>query len=285
MQKIKQTNKIKTLLALLILSNTIMAQTAEIDSIRSLLQTAKDTNRINILNDISCSFYSKNNDSVKAYANQAYNESKQINYLKGMSVALVRSRVASQQKNDIRAIEHYLMLQIPLSMQLKDYNGVVTSYEILGQYQSYQGRYKEALTSFDKAIQFVPFTDEDCRGLGFRYTDNESNYSVIYASKGSIYKAIGDYEMAYSMYKKSISASQKVKDKFWYFQRNYYSLNLLAVFFEDIGEFSLSAEYFREANKFAKEKDGTENINWASKARESYNNRKFDSALNYYKIN
>ncbi len=284
MQTKKNITKIITQLFLLILSNVVMAQTAEIDSLRRLLQTAKDTNRINILNDISCSFYSKNSDSVIKYANQAYNESKQINYLKGVSVSLVRSRVYAQQKGDPKAIEYYLNLQIPLSTKLKDYNGVVTSYGILGGILFYQGKYKEALEAYDKAIQYVPLTNEDCRDLGFRYTDNESNYSIIYATKGSIYKAMGDYEMAYNMYKKSISASQKVKDKFWYFQRNYYSLNRLAVFFEEIGEFSLSAEYFREANKFAREKDGTENINWASKARESYNNRKFDSALYYYRI-
>ncbi|HEY5773489.1 MAG TPA: histidine kinase [Chitinophagaceae bacterium] len=276
--------KVKKLFFLLLMSNAVIAQTSEIDSLRMLLQTVKDTNRINILNDISCSSYSTNNDSVITYASQAYNESKQINYLKGESVSLVRSRVYAQQKGDPKAIEYYLNLQIPLSISLKDYNGVVTSYGILGGILFYQGKYKEALAAFDKAIQFVPLTNEDCRGLGFRYTDNESNYSVIYASKGSIYKTMGDYEMAYKMYKKSISSSQKVKDKFWYSQRNYYSLNRLAVFFEDIGEFTLSAEYFNEANKFVIEKDGTENIHWASKARASYNNRKFDSALYYYKI-
>jgi len=284
MQTKKNLNKIKTLLFLIILSNSVMAQTAEIDSLRRLLQTAKDTNRINIMNDMSCGFYATNNDSIIAYASQAYNESKQINYSKGMSVSLVRSRVYAQQKGDSKAIEHYLNLQLPLSINLKDYNGVVTSYGILGQILFYQGRFREALSAYDKAIQYVPLTTEDGRGLGFRFTDNESNYSIICASKGSIYKAMGDYEMAYNMYKKSISASQKVKDRFWYFQRNYYSLNRLAVFFEDIGEFTLSAEYFNEANKFVIEKDGTENIHWASKARASYNNRKFDSALHYYKI-
>ena len=284
MQTKKNLTKIKTLFFLLTLSNSVMAQTLEIDSLRNLLQTAKDTNRINIMNDISCVFYATNNDSIIAYANRAYNESKQINYSKGMSVALVRSRVYAQQKGDSKAIEHYLNLQIPLSINLKDYNGVVTSYGILGQILFYQGRFKEALAAYDRAIQFVPLTTEYCRGLGFRYTDNESNYSIIYACKGSIYKAMGDYEMAYNMYKKSISASQKVKDKFWYFQRNYYSLNRLAVFFEDIGEVTLSAEYFNEANKLVIEKDGTENILWDLKARASYNNRKFDSALYYYKI-
>src|SRR5678816_4252192 len=121
MQTRKPSNKIKTLLFLLILSNTLMAQTTQIDSLRSLLQTAMDTNRINILNDISCNFYHTNNDSVISYANQAYYESKQINYLKGMSVSLVRSRVYAQIKGDQKAIEHYLLLQIPLSIQLRDY--------------------------------------------------------------------------------------------------------------------------------------------------------------------
>ena len=191
MQKRKNSNKIKTLLFLLILSNAIMAQTTEIDSLRSLLQTAMDTNRINILNDISCNFYHTNNDSVISYANQAYNESKQINYLKGMSVSLVRSRVYAQIKGDQKAIEHYLLLQIPLSIQLRDYNGVVVSYELLAGGFLSRGLYKKALETFDSAMKYVPFTYEDCRGLGFRYSDNESHYSVIYAFKGSIYKTIG----------------------------------------------------------------------------------------------
>jgi len=285
MQTKKNLNKIKTLLCLLILSNSVMAQTAEIDSLRSLLQTAKDTNRINILNDISCNFYSTNYDSVIAYANQAYNESKQINYLKGVSVSLVRSRVYAQGKGDVKLIEHYLTLQIPLSMHLKDYNAVVNSYEILAASSLSKGLYKKALEIFDSAMKYVALTYEDCRGLGFRYTDNESHYSVIYASKGSIYKTIGDYEKAYEMLKKSLELSQKVKDTLWYSNRMYWSLSRLGIFFEDIGEFESSAEYFKQADKFGNEAySGWDNQNFFSKARAYYNKGNFDSALYCYKI-
>lgn len=137
--------KIKALLFLVLVSNAIMAQNAEIDSLRRLLQTAKDTARINILNDISCSFYHENNDSIIAYANQAYKESKQISYLKGLSVSLVRSRVYAQIKGDPKAIEYYLNLQIPLSISLKDFNGVLLSYQLLAALYSSMGRYKDLL--------------------------------------------------------------------------------------------------------------------------------------------
>ena len=285
MQTRKPPNKIKTLLFLLILSNTLMAQTTQIDSLRSLLQTAMDTNRINILNDISCNFYHTNNDSVISYANQAYNESKQINYLKGMSVSLVRSRVYAQIKGDQKAIEHYLLLQIPLSIQLRDYNGVVASYELLAGGFLSRGLYKKALETFDSAMKYVPFTYEDCRGLGFRYSDNESHYSVIYAFKGSIYKTIGDYEKAYEMLKKSLEVSQKIKDTLWYSNRMYWSLSRLGFFFEDIGEFESSAEYFKQADKFGNEANsGWDNQNFFSKARAYYNKGNFDSALYCYKI-
>jgi tetratricopeptide (TPR) repeat protein len=279
--------KIRTLFFLLILSNVSIAQSKQktIDSLRGLLTTAKDTNRINILNDISCAFYFKNNDSVITYAQQAYNESKQLNYSKGLSVSLVRCRVYAQEKGDVKAIEHYLMLQIPLSLQLRDYNGVVTSYEILAGSFLSRGIYKKALETFDSAMKYVPLTYDDCRGLGFRHTNNESHYSVIYASKGSIYKTIGDYEKAYEMLKKSLEESKKIKDTLWYSNRMYWSLSRLGIFFEDIGEFESSAEYFKQADKFGNEEySGWDNQNFFSKAREYYNRGNFDSALYCYKI-
>jgi len=286
MQTKKNLAKIITLFFLLILSNTVIAQTAEIDSLRKLLQTAKDTNRINTLNDISCRFYFTNNDSVIAYANQAYNESKQINYLKGVSVSLVRSRVYAQVKGDTKAIEYYLSLQIPLSISLKDYNGVVLSYQILAMLYSSMGRYKEALETWDKQIPYIPLTSEDCRGLGFPSREKGFYYALYYSEKGSIYKILGDYEMAYRMLKKSVEASQTITTvPASNVDVRYWSLKGLGSFFEEIGEFESANEYYKQANKWGNEKNSNwGNQDFASKARQYYYKENFDSAFYYYDI-
>ena len=62
----------------------VTAQQNKVDSLQQLLAIAKeDTTQINLLNQVSRSFYNSKTDSALIYANRAREFSQKIGYVKG----------------------------------------------------------------------------------------------------------------------------------------------------------------------------------------------------------
>ena len=100
MQTIFSSVKINTLLILLLFVNFLFAQKEKsgrtawkqvdvlrIDSLNNVLQTQKDTTRVNTLNELANAYRGLKTDTIIIIAGQAYREADKLNHKSGMARA------------------------------------------------------------------------------------------------------------------------------------------------------------------------------------------------------
>ena len=103
------------------------SKSEQIDSLKRLLSSLRDSSRVDALNQISsmyCKFLNsefvyKQTDSARRYALQAGREAKQINYFKGQAVSMVRLGENELERGDYKNAESYYRKAIPMFKKLK----------------------------------------------------------------------------------------------------------------------------------------------------------------------
>ncbi len=94
-----------SIFALLIFSDAL-SQQREIDSLKKVLSLLHDTARIDCITEIIANYsYVNNLDSMEYYLNLSYRESKQINYIHGIAVALFQKAAFLNRISNFPAIE------------------------------------------------------------------------------------------------------------------------------------------------------------------------------------
>jgi len=125
----------------------ITAQQNKIDSLHLLLATAKeDTTQVNLLNQLSRSFYNSKTDSALIYAKRAMEFSQKIGYVKGevRSLALIGG-IMIMTGNFPKALEIGLEA-LTKSEASGDERLIASSYRLLDGVYSEQGDFKQALS-------------------------------------------------------------------------------------------------------------------------------------------
>jgi len=124
----------------------VTAQQNKIDSLHQLLATAKeDTTRVNLLNQLSRSFFNSKTDSALIYANRAREFSQKIGYVKGEvhSLTLI-GRIMIMTGNFPKALEIGLEA-LTKSEASGDERLIASSYRLLNGVYSEQGDRKQAM--------------------------------------------------------------------------------------------------------------------------------------------
>src|SRR4030095_1310843 len=85
-----------------------------IDSLTKALRTARDTNRINTLNNLSNAYRWINSDTGLAISAQAYEEAKNIQDKKGMMRATRISMLIYMNRGDFNNYEEYARKSVPM---------------------------------------------------------------------------------------------------------------------------------------------------------------------------
>ena len=139
-----------------ILSSYCIAQSAQIDSLKGLINTQKD-DTLKVLNLISLSSAYTNYDinEVFRYANEAKIVSEKINFKKGMGLATKSVGLAySKQGNFSEAILQFQnSLEIFKSIQFK--NGIANMYSNIGAMYYNMGDDSKAIDFHLKSLQFM----------------------------------------------------------------------------------------------------------------------------------
>ena len=145
-------------LILISISNLSLSQSEKIDSLRNLLEidTQMDTNRVNRLNLLSKQYRSVNLDSAEAFAEKS----------------------------------------IALSGELKFNKGLATAYNALGNALYYQGKFEEAIDSYDKTIS-IRSELNDLSGVAAA----RMNKSSVIGSMGDIPLANEELEKVLDIYR------------------------------------------------------------------------------------
>jgi tetratricopeptide (TPR) repeat protein len=225
-----------------LLSVGLQAQIITIDSLHNELQNhkAKDTIRVNLLNDIAYHSYRKQKAKAFEYLVEAESITKAIDFEKGQANSLyVRGLIQSDQSNYWQAIKLFntaLLVYEKLGFE----KGTSNCYANIGlaHYNNFDFNksityYKKSI-AIDKKIGQTSVTAINLKYLGFCYYDLASydmaeeylNYALDLNKKynnrlemssclknlGNIYSRKGNYPLSLEYYNKSLSIYKTMKD-------------------------------------------------------------------------
>ena len=268
-------NKLLSLIVILFISIGSLAQNPpidgrkkEIDSLRNILVTAKDTARINALINLSNRMKYVNSDSAIIYALQAYREAVGINYYLGAANALRRILSVYRFIGNIMEQEDYFD-------RITSYYGKAKEKTIIRYVHSWRGetlfaqcRFQEALKEHQRYLAEVEREAKDDK-----YARAWANNNI-----GIAFYGLGEYEKAYEHLLKSLELSLDLTDtasQITIQAYAYEAMGNLYLNFDDIE----TAKYYYEKSPIPIWDDQWRKIDF--EAGIFLKNKNFDSALIY----
>lgn len=178
------------------------AQKSEVDSLKNLLtKSQKDTNRVNLLNELGWQLKSENQTLASNYLNEALSLAHSIKYPKGEAEAYNYLAVIETIKaNYDKAIEHY-QKALTLRKQINDLKGIGSIYNNLGNLYDERGNFFKAIDYYKLSYDIQAQRKDTSRMGRASY-----NVSILYLRMGNYPKAI---ENAYTY----LNVVDKQKDK------------------------------------------------------------------------
>lgn len=246
-----------------------MSQNATIDSLKIELSihAEKDSIRVNLLNKLAFSYFSKDMPKTLGYLEEADAIAEVIHFKKGKARSIyIRGITKAIQANYDQALGYYNeALQLYESIDFK--KGIANTYNAMGITYKNKGEMREAVSYYKKAISI----EEEI---------GSNNLSASLLNLGTSYSVLGNYSEALSYLKKALSIAKDDENE----QRVAYSLNNLGSVYRDQGNYPLALEHFNES-LYIHEKLGDSigiannliNMGWIYKTQGHY-----DKAMSYY---
>lgn len=162
----------------------ILADENIIDSLRQQLSLTADSNKIEILNDLSRAYWSISLDSSLKYAQNALEIAELYNNIKGIANAFNRMGNAEYlMSNYPRALEHYTR-SLELRLEIDDPEGLLGSYNNLYLLNNMLG-------NKDTAIYYLNMAAKTSISMG-----NNAETAYYSAILGSVYSELYDFDNA-----------------------------------------------------------------------------------------
>ncbi|MDQ6763593.1 MAG: histidine kinase [Bacteroidota bacterium] len=246
-----------------------------IDSLRRVLPSLKDTARIDKLNELS-SFYIVNDqkDSAEHYATIGYQEAKKLNYIHGMAVYFCcKSQMARHFYDDFVESEALGKESLRWYEQTGNKEGMANTYYFLCAAAFAQSKFEEAIGYSEK------------RYLNAKQNRNQSEMMSALGYISGIYGQTGDYEKAFLYKQRTYDFFLKAKNKIEISS----SLYGIAQLYELTGDYPNALIYFRRVLQMDDEETrkqriaSDEDIWFKMELAEVFSHlQQFDSAWHYY---
>ena len=246
-----------------------VSQTSKIDSLKIELQnhTKKDTIRVNLLNTLAFTYFSKDISKAIQYLDEANSIAKLIKFKKGLARSIyIRGITEAIQANFDQALRYYNeALELYESIGFK--KGIANCYNAMGVTYKNAGKLRKSISFIKKAINIEKEIGSD-------------NLSASLINLGSAYTDLGELDKAIPPLKKSLTIAKANGNE----QRIAYSLNNLGTIYVDQGNYALAQEYYKQS-LYINEKLGDNlgianhlsNIAWIYKTQKHY-----DKAMQHY---
>ena len=205
MQVAKQ---ISALLISLFIYALCFAQTNTIDSLKKILPLLKDTARIDCLNELGSEFsdryWSKSKyqqtDTALFYTQQAYNESQQLHYLKGIGRALQNMSFIEEEHGNFKVAEDYTRKALPIlqkeNMQVQYHRGSV----FLGWILHNRGFFAQSISIYKKELPY------------YEAIKDSEHIAAICRVTARAYDFAGNSENAFAYFQKDFAIQKKSRD-------------------------------------------------------------------------
>ena len=258
---------IKALFFLVLLGNAVLAQKQKqkIDSLQKVLQTAKDTARVNALNELAAVMLDVNSDFK--YVDIAIKEAEELNYIKGMVRALEIKATLHWYRSEWNKWGTYLEKVIELKTKNKITDGLVSDYIFLGMSLQAQCKNEEAIKSLRKAELLLNANNDPLQ------------FAEIYSITAQLHHTNGDYEKAFEYYNLAYKKAFEIKDTASRRGPIQGSRLNFASFYESIEDYETAAEYY---NTVIRNRVGQSWRDQRLISRMYFNNKRYDSALVAY---
>ena len=174
----------------------------KIDSLTKALNNAKDTLRINTLNELSNTYRFINSDTGLVIAKQAFEEARKIQYKKGMMRATRISMLTYMNRGDLNNYEEYAHKSVPMLQELKNYRLLSDSYIRIGECLYQKCKYSEAISYYQKGLD-----------VALQNNQNKDWQIIVFnIAIGNTLLKSGNFEKAYEHFKKAFEHSSMLKD-------------------------------------------------------------------------
>jgi tetratricopeptide (TPR) repeat protein len=213
----------------------------EMDSLKKILINAKDTARINCLNELAIAYDWIKPDSEILIAKQAYREALNINYLTGVATSLLSMGMAGLAKGNFSMSESYFRQAIPFLEKVDNIFLLGQCFTYLGRGLDRQAYFEESMKCYDKAFSFF-------------YAINDSiDIANLSMFRGDIYQNKGEYEKSFESYKTGLriinvqSDEQEASFGYYGILLGYYNMGNL---YRNVGDYQMSLRYYREGKSY-----------------------------------
>lgn len=202
-----------------------------IDSLNILLKSAKDTSRVNILNDIAFEYVSESPETANKYSNEALKLSEKLNFTNGQIIAYNNLGLAQYYSNNYdKALEFYNKVFL-LSQKSGNKVKEATALNNIGLVFDDKADYTKALEYYLKALTIVEKENQQ------RLIANITNNVAL------IYQNQGKYDLALDYHLKSLKIKEKIKNA----RGIGSSLHNIGLVYKLKGEYDKSLEYYFRA--------------------------------------
>jgi len=220
------------LFSFLLFAGNIQCQNTAIDSLENelLRHVLKDTTRVNLLNALAFSYFSKDMDKTLEYLEEADAIAEVIHFKKGKGRSIyIRGITESIQVNYDQALRYYNeALKLYENIDFK--KGIANCYNAMGIAYKNKGEQRKSISYLKKAIRI----EKEIGG---------KNLSASLMNLGNTYHELGSYGEALSYLKKALSIAKADENE----QRVAYSLNNLGIVYMDQGNYPLALEHYKKA--------------------------------------
>ena len=176
-------------------------QNRQIDSLKILLQASKkDTNRVNILNQICRTYWRISPDTSRKIANQSLALAKKLNFNAGIAAA--ENGIGASyyfEANYEQAVVHYKKA-LAMHISMKNELGMSKVYNNIGVIYKVRGDLLSALEYYQKSLK----VQEKLKNIRMM--------SLSYNNMGNIYMAMENYEKALTYLQKAVTLKKGFKD-------------------------------------------------------------------------
>lgn len=222
------------LISLVLLPHRLMARTAEIDSLESLITNYKkeDTSFVNLLNHTASVLQNSYPESALKYINQAGILANDLNYKKGIADNYEQLAGYYFVASEFEKVLDYANKSMQINLAINNKMGLAKNYRTIGNIYYFQGEVEKAISYLENAIE-----------LNIELNDS-SSLCYNYASIGTDYSDIGNYELAIQYEKAALDIAHKMKDK----RAISFALNNLGVVYDLQGNWAEALDCYQQSH-------------------------------------
>ncbi len=190
-------------LILLLTTTTTFSQNPEIDSLKKVVETQEDLDKIQSLNELSWQYKNFNIDSAIYFGEKALQVGFTINSKKGIAASYNSLASALQAKGQLDSALSLHKKSLEIKIELEDSLGMADSFNNMGIAYDELGKYNLSLTQYFKALRLYE-----------SFPDQQFSVAMVLGNIGIVYKKQKEYAQVLEYYQRALTIYEEQKSDF-----------------------------------------------------------------------